>query len=122
MDDRQEVEEVCSVPICSRGCRRADRAAGQRLGNAAIVRGEYVWHAGDPANELYVVMLGEAKDCVVDINGHEVIHFTTALAASEAGLLLPGALSHSRLHRHEAHDGDPARACRSLSVSSGTVP
>jgi len=41
-----------------------------------LVRGEYVWHAGDLANELFVVLSGEVKDCIVDINGHEVIHFT----------------------------------------------
>jgi CRP/FNR family transcriptional regulator, cyclic AMP receptor protein len=41
-----------------------------------LVRGEYVWHAGDPADELYVVLSGEVKDCVVDMDGNEVIHFT----------------------------------------------
>jgi CRP/FNR family cyclic AMP-dependent transcriptional regulator len=41
-----------------------------------LVRGEYVWHAGDPAEELYVVLSGEVKDCLVDTDGNEVIHFT----------------------------------------------
>jgi CRP/FNR family cyclic AMP-dependent transcriptional regulator len=41
-----------------------------------LVRGEYVWHAGDPAEELYVVLSGEVKDCLVDMDGNEVIHFT----------------------------------------------
>lgn len=40
-----------------------------------LVRGEYVWHAGDPAEELYVVVSGEVKDCLVDVDGNEVIHF-----------------------------------------------
>jgi CRP/FNR family cyclic AMP-dependent transcriptional regulator len=40
-----------------------------------LVRGEYVWHAGDPADELYVVLLGEVKDCIIDMDGNEVIHF-----------------------------------------------
>ena len=40
-----------------------------------LVRGEYVWHADDPADELYVVVVGEVKDCVVDMNGNEVIFF-----------------------------------------------
>jgi CRP-like cAMP-binding protein len=40
-----------------------------------LVRGEHVWHAGDPADELYVVLSGEVKDCVVDRDGNEVIHF-----------------------------------------------
>jgi CRP/FNR family transcriptional regulator, cyclic AMP receptor protein len=40
-----------------------------------LVRGEYVWHVGDPADELYVVLWGEVKDCIVDIDGNELIHF-----------------------------------------------
>jgi CRP-like cAMP-binding protein len=40
-----------------------------------LVRGEYVWHAGDPADELYVVLSGEVKDCLVDVDGNELIHF-----------------------------------------------
>jgi CRP-like cAMP-binding protein len=40
-----------------------------------LVRGEYVFHAGDPANELWVVVSGEVKDCVVDMDGNEVVHF-----------------------------------------------
>ena len=40
-----------------------------------LVRGEYVFHAGDPANELWVVVSGEVKDCVVDVDGNEVVHF-----------------------------------------------
>jgi CRP/FNR family transcriptional regulator, cyclic AMP receptor protein len=40
-----------------------------------LVRGEYVFHAGDPADELWVVMSGEVKDCVVDVDGNEVILF-----------------------------------------------
>jgi CRP-like cAMP-binding protein len=40
-----------------------------------VVRGEYVFHAGDPADELWVVVSGEVKDCVVDMEGNEVVHF-----------------------------------------------
>ena len=40
-----------------------------------LERGEYVFHAGDPADELWVVVSGEVKDCVVDIDGNEVVHF-----------------------------------------------
>ena len=40
-----------------------------------LVRGEYVFHAGDPADELWVVVTGEVKDCVVDVDGNEVVHF-----------------------------------------------
>ncbi len=40
-----------------------------------LVRGEHVFHAGDPADELWVVLSGEVKDCVVDIDGNEVVHF-----------------------------------------------
>jgi len=40
-----------------------------------LVRGEYVFHAGDAADELWVVVSGEVKDCVVDIDGNEIVHF-----------------------------------------------
>jgi CRP/FNR family cyclic AMP-dependent transcriptional regulator len=40
-----------------------------------LVRGEYVFHAGDRADELWVVLSGEVKDCVVDVDGNEVILF-----------------------------------------------
>jgi CRP/FNR family transcriptional regulator, cyclic AMP receptor protein len=40
-----------------------------------LVRGEYVWHPGDRADELFVVLSGEVKDSVVDADGYEVIHF-----------------------------------------------
>ena len=38
-------------------------------------RGQFVFHAGDAANEIYVVESGEVKDCVVDVDGNETIHF-----------------------------------------------
>lgn len=40
-----------------------------------FVRGEYVWHAGEPAQEVWVVLSGEIKNCVVDVDGNEIIHF-----------------------------------------------
>jgi CRP/FNR family transcriptional regulator, cyclic AMP receptor protein len=40
-----------------------------------LVRGEYVFHGGEPADEIFVVLLGEVKDCVVDADGYEIIHF-----------------------------------------------
>jgi CRP-like cAMP-binding protein len=40
-----------------------------------VVRGEYVFHAGDPAEELWVVVAGEVKDSVSDLDGNEVVHF-----------------------------------------------
>ena len=39
------------------------------------VRGEFVIHVGDRAGEIFVVMSGEVKDSVVDVDGEEVIHF-----------------------------------------------
>jgi CRP-like cAMP-binding protein len=38
------------------------------------VRGEYVCHLGDPADDLYVVLSGEVKTSVRDADGVEVIH------------------------------------------------
>jgi CRP/FNR family transcriptional regulator, cyclic AMP receptor protein len=40
-----------------------------------LVRGEYLWRAGEPADELVVVVQGEVKDSVVDADGNEVTHF-----------------------------------------------
>jgi signal-transduction protein with cAMP-binding, CBS, and nucleotidyltransferase domain len=40
-----------------------------------LVRGEYVFHQGDPADEIYVVQSGEVKDSVVDADGYEMIYF-----------------------------------------------
>ncbi len=39
-----------------------------------LVRGEYLWHAGDPADELYIVVRGEVQDFVLDADGREVVH------------------------------------------------
>jgi len=40
-----------------------------------LVRGERLCHLGDPADEIWVVLSGEVKDSVVDVEGFEVIHF-----------------------------------------------
>jgi CRP/FNR family cyclic AMP-dependent transcriptional regulator len=41
----------------------------------ALVRDERLCHLGDPADEMWVVLSGEVKDSVVDVDGYEVIHF-----------------------------------------------
>lgn len=47
------------------------------LAAAATVRsfagGESVWAVGDPAEETYVVLDGEVKDTVMDIDGNELV-------------------------------------------------
>jgi CRP-like cAMP-binding protein len=48
----------------------AATATVRRLG-----RGESVWQVGDAANEIYVVLEGEVKDCMMDAEGNEVVHF-----------------------------------------------
>ena len=40
-----------------------------------LVRGELVWHLGDAADEICVVLEGEVKDSVVDLDGNEVVYF-----------------------------------------------
>lgn len=40
-----------------------------------LPRGAYAWHAGDPANEIYVVISGELKATEFDVDGNETIHF-----------------------------------------------
>jgi CRP/FNR family transcriptional regulator, cyclic AMP receptor protein len=41
----------------------------------SLVRDECLCLPGDPAEEIWVVLSGEVKDCVVDPEGYEVIHF-----------------------------------------------
>ena len=48
----------------------ADRAVVRRL-----VRGEALWRIGEPADEIGVVVSGEMKVSVVNIDGDEIIHF-----------------------------------------------
>jgi CRP-like cAMP-binding protein len=38
------------------------------------VRGEYVHHVGDPADEVYLVASGQLKDSIVTEDGDEVVH------------------------------------------------
>jgi CRP-like cAMP-binding protein len=40
-----------------------------------LVRGEFIFHLGDPADEIFVVLAGELKTFVVDADGYEVVHF-----------------------------------------------
>jgi CRP-like cAMP-binding protein len=40
-----------------------------------LVRGEFVFHLGDRADELFVVLTGELKTFVIDADGYEVVHF-----------------------------------------------
>lgn len=40
-----------------------------------LVRGEFIFHLGDPADEIFVVLSGELKTFVVDTDGYEVVHF-----------------------------------------------
>jgi len=42
--------------------------------NRMLVRGEFLTHLGDPAEEIWVVVVGEVKGSVVDTSGFEVIH------------------------------------------------
>lgn len=39
-----------------------------------VGRDEHVWHAGDRADELYVVLRGEVADGVLDADGRQVVH------------------------------------------------
>lgn len=39
-----------------------------------LPRGAYAWHAGDPADEICVVLTGELKGSVVDVDGNETVH------------------------------------------------
>jgi CRP-like cAMP-binding protein len=77
MDDRREVAAGLLRSYLFEGMtvEQIEPLAGVSAARR-LVRGEYLWHAGDPAHELYVVLSGEVKDSVVDMDGNEVIHFT----------------------------------------------
>ena len=42
-----------------------------------LVRDEYLWRVGSPADEIHVVLSGEVKESVLDADGFEVIHFVS---------------------------------------------
>jgi len=46
----------------------APLAAAARVNR--LVRGEYLWRPGEPADEIVVVVEGEVKDSVVDADGN----------------------------------------------------
>jgi CRP/FNR family cyclic AMP-dependent transcriptional regulator len=48
-------------------------AQGARV--RTLGRGEPICHVGDPADELYVVISGEVKSAMVNLDGDEVVHF-----------------------------------------------
>jgi CRP/FNR family transcriptional regulator, cyclic AMP receptor protein len=52
-----------------------------------LVRGEFLCHVGDLANEIWVVITGEVKDILVSVDGEEVIHFVhgPGMTFGEAG-------------------------------------
>lgn len=41
----------------------------------SLIRGEFLWRVGAQAHEIYVVVSGELKDSIVDVDGFELIHF-----------------------------------------------
>jgi CRP/FNR family transcriptional regulator, cyclic AMP receptor protein len=61
-----------------------------------LVRGETIFRVGDPAHEILVILSGELKDCVVDPDGNEVVHFLhgPGMTLGEPGFF---AVDHRRL-------------------------
>jgi CRP-like cAMP-binding protein len=61
-----------------------------------LVRGETLFRVGDPAHEICVILSGELKDCVVDADGNEVVHFLhgPGMTLGEPGFF---AVDHRRL-------------------------
>jgi CRP/FNR family transcriptional regulator, cyclic AMP receptor protein len=55
------------------------------------VRGEYIHHVGDPADEIYVVASGQLKDEVVTEDGDEVVHtlYGPGMVIGEPGFAAP---------------------------------
>ena len=58
-----------------------------------LVRGEYVFHVGDPADELCVVVAGELKDSLVTEDGEEIVYtaYGTGMVLGEPGFFAPEA-------------------------------
>jgi CRP/FNR family transcriptional regulator, cyclic AMP receptor protein len=56
-----------------------------------LVRGEYVFHVGDPADEICVVVSGELKDSVLTEDGEEVVHsvYGPGMVFGEPGFFSP---------------------------------
>ena len=56
-----------------------------------LPRGGYVWHVGDPADEIVVIVAGEVKDTIVDVDGRETVHFVrgTGMTVGEPGFFAP---------------------------------
>jgi CRP/FNR family cyclic AMP-dependent transcriptional regulator len=56
-----------------------------------LVRGEYVFHVGDPADEICVVVGGELKDSVLTEDGEEVVHsvYGPGMVFGEPGFFSP---------------------------------
>ena len=56
-----------------------------------LPRGSYVWHVGDPADEIVVIVGGEIKDTVVDVDGKETVHFIRGpgMTVGEPGFFAP---------------------------------
>ena len=86
-----------------------------------LVRGEYVWHVGDYAGELYVVVRGEVQDFGLDADGRQVVHTVhgpgmTIGAALDHGARLPSPMS--QIHFHQM-GGAVGRAGIETSAFSG---
>jgi CRP/FNR family transcriptional regulator len=56
-----------------------------------LPRGSYIWHVGDPADEIIVIVAGEIKDTVVDVDGKETVHFVRGpgMTCGEPGFFAP---------------------------------
>jgi CRP-like cAMP-binding protein len=55
------------------------------------VKGEHLWHVGDPADQFYVVVSGQLKDSVVTVDGDEVVQsvYGPGMVIGEAGFFAP---------------------------------
>jgi CRP-like cAMP-binding protein len=55
------------------------------------VRGEHLWHVGDPADEICIVAAGQLKDSVVTLDGEEVVHtlYGAGMVIGEPGFFAP---------------------------------
>ena len=83
----------------------------------SLVRGEYLWRLGDPANELYVVANGELKGFLSGPNGEELVHLLhgPGMTLGEPGYfsiertrsIAEMAIAPAEVIRLDRHDLDP---------------
>lgn len=74
---RQNVLDVLSRSYLFQDLTRDELAPLAAVATTrSLVRGEFLWHPGDAANEIYIVCSGEMKGFLNGPDGDEIVHMT----------------------------------------------